>query len=199
MSTATSVDRRVEKYLAQMRAALRGMPEGEIEDILRELRTHIADLSEPDGRGTEEALKSLGDPVELAKTYRAENQMAQAECSGSPLVILLGLRNATRSRLGRVTATALYFLGYINVLLLWSAAVERLLSPSRAGLWYVPGDWRSITLVTFDNPPAGARELMGWWLVPTAALLGWAVKVVTDRIARWWIGRVRRQRELREV
>lgn len=190
---------KIESYLAQVRVALRGLPEPEVEDILQELRSHVVDQSGSDGRHVAEALKSLGDPVELAWTYRADNEMVHAECSGSPLVILQGLRHATRTRPGRVTATALYFFGYINVFLLWSAAVEKLFSPSRGGLWYVPGDWWSLSLVTLGDPPRGARELLGWWLVPIAVLVGWGLKVVSDRTAQWWIGRYRRKKESREV
>lgn len=199
MMTATGIESTIESYLARVRAALRGMPEREIEDILRELRTHIADLSEPDGHGVDAAIRSLGHPVDIAKTYLAENLMVQAECSGSPLVILQGLRHASRSRRGRLLVTALYFFGYINVFTLWAAAIEKLLAPSRGGLWYVPGHWSSISLITSGSPPSGARELLGWWLVPIAVLVGWALKVVTDRIAQLWIGRYRRQKESREV
>src|SRR5262249_50003842 len=164
-----------------------------IEDILRELRSHTIEL-EQEGRTVDSALQSLGDPVDLAGTYRAETQMARAECSGSPLVILQGLRHASRSGLGRVTATALYAFGYINVLTVWAAAIDKLFAPSRVGLWYVPGKIWSFALVTSGNAPEGAHELLGWWLVPIAALAGWAVRYVTDRTARWWIGRYRRSK-----
>jgi len=194
MATAAGTDPKIERYLARVRAALRGLPEREIEDILRELHSHTIELAEQEGGTVESALQSLGDPVDLAGTYRSENQMARAECSSSPLVILQGLRHASRSSRGRVTATALYAFGYINVLMLWSAAIEKLLAPLRVGLWYVPGQIWSLALVTSGDAPEGARELLGWWLVPIAALVGWAVRSVTDRTARWWIGRYRRSR-----
>jgi hypothetical protein len=152
MSVAVGTETKIESYLAQVRVALRGLPESEIEDILRELRSHVVDQTGGDEQRVPEALESLGDPVELAWTYRADNQMVHAECSGSPLVILQGLRHATRSRLGRLSATALYFFGYSNLFMLWSAAFEKLFSPSRAGLWYVPGNWRSLNLIIFDAP-----------------------------------------------
>lgn len=199
MASASSTESRIESYLVRVQAALRGIPEREIDDILRELRSHIADLSGPDGRGADAALRSLGDPVNLARTYRAENQMVRAECSGSPLVILQGLRHVSQSRLGQIIATSLYLFAYINVGVLWAAAIEKLFAPSRGGLWYVPGDWSSITLVIEGNPPAGAREVLGWWLVPIAVLVGWALKMVTDRIAQWWIARYRRQRKAMEA
>jgi hypothetical protein len=190
----TRTDPRIDGYLARVRVALRGLPERNIDDILRELRSHLDELVEKEGSGVEAALQSLGDPVDLAETYRSENQMVRAECSGSPLIILQGLRLATSSTLGRVSLTALYVLGYFGMGALWAGALEKLLAPSRGGLWYNPGDFWSLTLAVGDNPPAGARELLGWWVVPIALLAGWGVKYVSDRIAQWWIGRYRRSR-----
>ncbi len=83
--------------------------------------------------------------------------MARAQCSGSPLTILQGLRYATKGTLGRLTVTALYVLGYFGMGTLWAGALEKLLAPSRGGLWYIPGDFWSITLVVGGNPPAGPR------------------------------------------
>lgn len=197
MPTAISVNPRIESYLARVRAALHGLPERETEDILRELRSHIVELAGNEGFGVEAALRSLGDPVDLAKTYRAENQMVRAECSGSPLVILQGLRHASQSRWGAVVATSLYAFGYINVLTLWAAGIEKLLAPSHGGLWYTPGNIWSVTLVTGSDPPAGARELLGWWLLPIVLIVGWILRYATDRIAQGWIGRYRRTKASR--
>ena len=189
----------IERYFARVRVALRGLPEREIEDILRELRSHVDELAGKEGSGVEEALRSLGDPLDLAQTYRSQNQMVRAECSGSPLVILQGLRSASRGTLSRVTGTALYVLGYFGLGTLWAGALEKLLAPSRGGLWYTPGDFWSLTLLVGGNPPAGARELLGWWVVPMALLAGWGVKVVSDRTAQWWIRRYRRSIASREI
>ena len=199
MTTRVEAGPRIESYLARVRVALRGLPESEIEDILRELRGHIVELAGEEGPGVEAALQSLGDPVNLAKTYKTENQMVRAECSDSPLAILLGLRHASRSVWGRVTATALYAFGYINVLTLWSAAIEKLFAPSRTGFWHIPGTLWSFVLVADGNAPAGAHELLGWWLVPIALAVGWTLRYVTDRTARWWIGRYRRSKASREA
>ena len=190
MTPTAGTDGKIESYLARVRTALRGLPERETDDILRELRSHIDELSAEDG--VEAALRSLGDPVDLARTYRAENQMLRAQCTGSPLVILTGLRRATRSGLGRITATALYFFGYSNALTLWAAALVKVFAPARGGLWYIPGHPGSITLVIEAYPPPGARELLGWWLVPLALVLGWAIRRLTDRLAQAWIRRYRR-------
>lgn len=183
---------RIDSFLARVRIALRGMPEREIDDILRELRSHVEELAGNEESGIEAALRSLGDPLDLARTYRSENELVRAQCSSSPLVILAGLRHATMGRLGRTTLSALYVLGYFAMGTLWAGALEKLLAPSRGGLWYTPGDFWSATLVVGGNPPAGARELLGWWVVPITLLAGWGVKYVSDYLARWWIERYRR-------
>jgi hypothetical protein len=199
VTASTGTEPKLETYLARVRVALRGLPERDIDDILRELRSHVNELVGKEGSGVDAALQSLGDPLDLAQTYRSENQMVRAQCSGSPLIILQGLRHASRSTLGRVTATALYVLGYFGMGTLWAGALEKLLAPSRGGLWYTPGDFWSITLVVGGNPPADARELLGWWVVPIALLAGWGVKYVSDRIAQWWIRRYRRSKASGEL
>jgi hypothetical protein len=188
---------KVDSYLTQVRAALHGLPEGQVDDILRELRGHALELAE--AKGVEAALNSLGDPVDLAKTYRAENQIIQGECSGSPLAILLGLRHASRSRAGRLLGTVLYVFGYTNVLTLWVAAVDKLFWPSRTGLWVTSTDWRSLELVTNGNPPAGTREVLGWWLIPAAILAGWILRYFIDRVARWWLRRYRHSKSASQL
>lgn len=199
MTTAASADPKIESYLARVRVALRGLPEREIEDIIWELRSHAVELAGEEKAGVEAALRSLGDPIDLARTYRSENQMVRAECSTSPLVIVQGLRHASKTGLGRVTATALYAFGYINLLTLWAAAIDKLFAPSRTGLWYTPGRIWSLTLVTGGSQPKGARELLSWWLVPVALLIGWSVRYLTDRIAQWWIRRYRRLKQTQEA
>lgn len=199
MIPAAGAEPKIDSYFARVRVALRGLPEREIDDILRELRSHVDEVAGKEGSGVEAALQSLGDPLDLAQTYRSQNQMLRAECSGSPLVILQGLRYASGGTLGRVSATALYVLGYFGMGTLWAGALEKLLAPSRGGLWYTPGDLSSITLLVGGNPPAGGRELLGWWVVPITLVAGWGVKAVSDWIAQWWIRRYRRSTASRVV
>jgi hypothetical protein len=189
MTKKDSVESKVESYLDRVRTALRGLPERQIDDIMRELRAHAIELAE--GKGIEAAFASLGDPVDLAKAYRAESQIVRAECSSSTMLIFLGLRHAGRTRTGRFLATLLYVVGYVNVVALWLAAGDKLFFPSRTGLWYLPGDWKSLALRTSDSPPPGAHELLGWWLIPATIFAGWILRYLIDGVARWWLRRYR--------
>jgi uncharacterized membrane protein len=195
MTPHADSESRIDGFLARLRAALRGMPEREIDDILREIRSHIAEVSEAEGSDVEKAIRSLGDPVDLATTYRAENLMVRAECSGSPLVILQALRHASRTRAGRFTATLLYVFGYAAVIAFWREAVHRLFVPARTALWYTPGSAWPFTFVSGGSVPAGSTELLGWWLIPAIIAAGWAVKYAVDRVAKWWLRRYRRGSE----
>ena len=193
----TRTDSRIDGFLSRLRAGLRGMPEREIDDILREIRGHIAELSEAEGSDVDAAIRSLGDPVDLAKTYRAENLMVQAECSGSPLVIVQALRHASRTRAGRFTATLLYVFGYATVIALWREAVHQLFAPARAGLWYTPGSAWPLTFASGGAVPAGSRELLAWWAIHLALVVaGLAVKYAVDHTARWWLRRYRHSKPL---
>jgi hypothetical protein len=197
MTKQASPESRIDVYLARLRAALRGMPEGEIDDVLREIRSHITELSEAEGSDVEAAIRSLGDPVDLATKYRNENLMVQAECSGSALVILQALRHASRTRTGRVTATALYLFGYANVVTLWGAVIEKFLAPDRTGFWLETGvSWGARLIVNGDADP-GSREILGWWLVPAALVGGWVIKYLIDHLAQAWLRRRRRSKESR--
>jgi hypothetical protein len=189
MTKIHSVESRVESYLDRVRTALHGLPQPQIDDIMRELRAHAIELAEE--KGIEAAFASLGDPVDLAKAYLAESQIIQGECSSSTLRILLGLRHAGRTRAGRFLATVLYVFGYVNVVMLWMAAADKLLFRSRTGLWYLPGDWKSLALRTNDSPPPGAHDLLGWWLIPVAIFAGWILRYLIDSGAQWWLRRYR--------
>jgi uncharacterized membrane protein len=149
----------IDSYLTKVRTALGSLPEPEIEDILRELRSHAQELAAT--QGMDAALRSLGDPVDLAKTYRAGNSKARSACSNTPLMILQGLRKASRGRTQRVAVTALYVFGYAYVVFLWVAALEKL----------------------------GAAPRTGWVSVAADLAAGVLLKYLVDMIAHWWIHR----------
>jgi len=148
-----------DNYLVKVRSALGGLPEPEIADILRELRSHAEELAAT--QGVDAALRSLGDPVDLAKTYRAGNFNGRTACSNTPLMILQRLRTTSRSRTQRIGVTALYVFGYAYVVFLWVAAVEQL----------------------------GAAPRTSWLSVTADLAAGVLLKYLVDMIARWWIQR----------
>ena len=182
-----------EQYLEEVRAALRGMPAGEIEEILLELRGHIAERSatEPDA---EAVLRSLGDPAELARQYRTDHVAERAECGGSPLAVLHSLALLRGRRLGRWLVLAVTLFGYVWAIAFGAAAIEKIFSPRDVGLWQDPGrEW--LLRLRIDGPgPAGSRELLGWWLVPLGLATCVLLLYYTKWFGLWWIRRFRNAR-----
>ena len=180
----------IERYLDRVRRELSGMPAQEVEEILLELRGHIAERSAPNG-DVEGTLRSLGDPDDLARQYRTDRVAAKAECSESPIVILYSLMLLRRGRFGGWAALALAAFGYAWALVIGAAAIEKILSPHDVGLWWRPGSF-GLPRLTVDGPgPPGTRELLGWWIVPAGLAACVVLLFATKQFARWWIRRSR--------
>ena len=180
----------VERYLDRVRAALRGLPPRDIDDIVLELQGHIAERSGPEGDPAD-ALRSLGDPLELARQYLAESMGARAECSRSPLVMLHSLLLLRRGSPAGWTVLALAAFGYAWAIALGAAAIEKLISPRDVGVWLGPGA-PSLPRLTVDGPgPVGYREMLGWWFVPLGLATCVALLFLTRRFGLWWIRRAR--------
>jgi uncharacterized membrane protein len=102
----------VDAYLTALRKQLAGLPAEDVEEILRELRGHIAERAaesdlEQNGRPVAEILRQLGTPEEIGSLYRAEALAAHARASFSPaLIIRATVRWATRTAVGFLTFLA---------------------------------------------------------------------------------------------
>lgn len=183
----TPEDPTVERYLERVRASLRGMPATEIDEIALELRGHIAERTSLGG-DTGTVLRSLGEPEDLARQYRTDKAAERAECTGSPFVILNGLRLLRRRSPSGWAALLLAGLGYAWAFVLVSAAIEKVLSPHDVGLWVGAG----LPRITVDGPgPSGTREILGWWFVPFGLAAGAGLFFLTRHFALWWIRRSR--------
>ena len=189
--TRAGPDSDVERYLDRVRTALHGMPEAEIDEIVLELRGHIAERLDA-GDHAAAALCSLGDPVALASEYRTDRITTQAECTASPIAVLHSLLLLRRGSFMGWLVFALAAFGYAWALALGAASIEKVLSPHDVGLWYAPG---TMPRLMIDGPgPAGTRELLGWWFVPLGLAAGAVLFFLTRRLGLW---RIRRFRETR--
>jgi hypothetical protein len=185
-----SVNLDVERYLDRVRASLPGMPVPEVDEILLELRGHIAERM-GSGGNIESVLLALGEPEDLARQYKTESVATRAECGGSPIVILHSLLLLRRGRFRGWAPLALTAFGYAWALALVAAAFEKILSPRDVGLWYRPGTV-SLPRLTVDGPgPPGTHELLGWWFVPAGLLAGALLFFLTQQFGLWWIRRSR--------
>jgi len=193
---------RIEAYLARLRVQLRGINDQDVREIVAELRSHILDNSGVSGEvtagGVGETLAALGTPEELASEYMADNLLAQAEVSRSPVRILGSLfRWASLSAAGFFVfmgSIVGYFLGVAFIL----CALLKPVHPRTAGLWIFPAAHDStISLrLGFGSAPAGGRDALGWWIVPIGLVVGCGLVMLTTRFALWCVRQYRRSRVL---
>jgi hypothetical protein len=195
-------EQKIEAYLARLRKHLRGIDEKELHEILEELRGHILDRSTVSGEeasadAMDRTLAALGTPERLAGEYLADNLLAQADMSRSPLRVLQILfRWASLSVAGFFVflgSIVGYFLGAALIL----CALLKPVHPQTAGLWRIPAgaDGSAFSLrLGFGSAPPGASDVLGWWIIPIGLVVGWALVMLTTRFGLGCARRLRRSR-----
>ncbi|HSC07686.1 MAG TPA: hypothetical protein VLD59_12745 [Steroidobacteraceae bacterium] len=200
MNTDLSSEREMESYLKQLRTSLRALPADQVEDIVREIRSHLIDSAGTsaagDGRQVNEAIARLGDPAALASAYVMDHLALNAQATRSPLLLLrLVSLWATRSFEG-IVALVLAVLGYAIALIGLGCALVKPFTPDRIGLWveHVPPDDYSFQLGRVAMPPSDAHELLGWYIIPLGLIVGALAFTATTR---YLLAKVRKYRRTR--
>ena len=125
-----------DEYLSRVRRAMAGMQPSVRDDILRELRSHIADASAANGGNVEAALARLGPPEEVGRGYRHVYGYGRAVRIGFvivgillavPTVPVLGITEEAFAPYGLSTLLLVALIGW----LLWVSTV----AGSRVGLY----------------------------------------------------------------
>ena len=190
--SASDAQQRVETYLGRLRVRLRGINDLDVREIVEELRFHILDKAGVSGEvtaaGVDAALAALGSPEELASEYLTDSLLARAEVSRSPVQILESLlRWASLSVAGFFVLLGSilgYFFGVVFVL----CALVKPFHPQTAGLWVFrdsTGNLVTSLRLGFGSPPAGGRDVLGWWIAPIGLVVGCGLLMLTTRFALW--------------
>jgi len=170
-------------YLSRLRTALAGLPAPEVEEILREFRSHIVERQEVEGQSNSQRIfGELGPPEGIAALYRTDALVARARLTLSPLLVLKAVsRVATKSLLGFVSLMLALF-GYLTgAAFLW-CAVMKPIWPQRIGLWV--SDHR-FSMGDMVDRGAHAQELLGWWIIPIGLICGLVIILLTTLLLRW--------------
>jgi len=188
-----TMQRRVDSYLAELRRCLGELPPEEVHDILQEIRGHILERAEASGELTEERLveilKALGRPEEIAPLYQVDSVVAKARSSSSPRLVLRAIRRWSLVSAWGFVLFVVGVVGYATGFSMVLAGFAKIVLPHEVGAWVHPGGFN---LGTTTSP--GAREVLGWWLVPVGVLGGTFVVLGTARLLRWTLrfARIRR-------
>ncbi len=179
---------RMERYLLRFRLALGNTPEAEKKEIVSDIRCHIAErVDESDQTAVEaltQTLDALGSPESLAQIYRAEGLLNRAAAGSSPWLLVRATFVWALTGIEGLFALLALFVGYATALSFLACAVLKPIFPDHVGVWVDP------PLFTFGviySPPA--RELLGYWIIPIALVIGVSLLVLTTRCGRWLIRR----------
>ena len=198
VNLAQSAQKKIDRYLQDLSAALRALPTEQASDIVKELRSHIVEKATASGDMTpavvDSVLTDLGRPEDLASLYLTDDLQVRALASRSPLLILRSLfRWASISFAGFFVLMG-SLLGYFLAAALVACALLKPIHPLTAGLWLIPNgaDYEISIRLGFGSVPSGGRDLLGWWIVPIGVAAGFGLFFLTARFGLWSIRRLRR-------
>lgn len=105
-----------EEFIAELRKALYGLSENEIEDILYDYNEHF-EIGASKGKTQEEIAMELGNPKNIAKSYRVNAKITKAEKNPSPSNLIKALLAAMTLGFFNLIFVLGPFLGVIGLLL----------------------------------------------------------------------------------
>lgn len=179
----------VDIYLAALRKQLAALPAEDVEEILRELRGHIAERAAESERGRHttsvaEILRQLGTPEQIGSLYSADAIVAHARETFSPaLIIRTTLRWASKTVAGCM-ASLVGLIGYSIGAGLILCAVLKPFLPNDIGLWLNSSDG---FVLGVEVPRPHGHELLGWWIIPYGLGVGVAFILGTTVFLRWML------------
>ena len=187
----------VETYLAVLRHSLRGMNSAEREEIVLEIRAHLHD-SLQSGSNVATVLARLGAPAELTAQYRENSLLERASRTHTPWEMLRTTMHLAKISGEGFLCFVLAILGYGSGAAMVLSALLKPIFPAQTGLWVGSGVFRfgyqaidaagnplgEIGLFMPTRNGSSVHELLGWWYIPVALLLGALLIWGTTKILR---------------
>lgn len=191
------IQTRIDSYLMNLRRCLRELPPEDVNDILREIRSHILDRAEAAGELTDERiveiLKALGRPEDIGPLYESEVMITRARASFSPTLILrMTMRWAMSSLFGLIVFIAGLF-GYGVAAGFLIAAILKPFIPDQVGMWIHSNGLFTIGAV---SPAPNVHEVLGWWIIPIGIVVSAVFTIGTTRLLRSMLRYARTSRHL---
>lgn len=202
----TPKSKAVETYLEELRSALADLPQPGVEEMIRELRVHIADRTSQNPDAAID-LTWLGDVSEITSEYRAQASVTRIAAGRYPWEMLGGAFQWARASFLGAIIFSLALTGYLTAIVCLLCGAFKALHPNAIGLWttgrrlllgllqtqdsafqvvgVTAGLWPPTFVVgTVGRLEAKPAELMGWWLIPAALAAGIVTALFVTRLVR---------------
>ena len=182
-------DAQIKTYLGNLSKHLGRMPQGERAEIIAEIRAHLEQRTE-EGR-LDATLKAMGSPSQCAREFYEQAQIRAALQHGGMSKTMDTLVNfATKRVLGAIGLLASSIL-FIFAISFGVIAIAEIIAPQHVGLWLTGSN--SFYLFGFTNSPPGHEftEILGFGIVPLAAILAVVSVAAGHAIGRSCLMRMR--------
>ena len=177
-----SAQKRIEAYLADFKAGLKGLPAADRNEFVSEISAHIRDSVEA-GRSIDDVLSQLGPAKELAAQYREALWLDRASRTISPWFMLQGVFwLAKTSALGFI-CFVVALIGYVTGSGMIFTALLKPFMPQQVGLWVGPGVFDfgirvagkmqgGAGMAMAIAPNSQVHDVLGSWYIPVALTIG---------------------------
>jgi uncharacterized membrane protein len=150
-------------YLARVKAGLKRIDQGQQQEILAEIHSHLTDRIEQfkqqgSIRPTEDALAAMGDPDEISVQFAEEDVVRAASRSHFPWVLLRAASRLVFTGLRGALVFTAGLIGYLAGIGFTAAAVAKVIVPARVGFWVGP---QTGVIWGYPANTSGAHELAG--------------------------------------
>jgi uncharacterized membrane protein len=199
MTLTDAGEARIRGYLFMLERSLRTFVAPEMAtDVAREVESHIRERVEessalPNERDAlERLLREFGTPHRIAQAYSIELVVEEAVSTGrlgatARAVCSLAMNTVQGFFVGLGVLTG-YMVG-VGALLV---ALLKPIFPNNVGVLFTDGEFRGIGAQIWLPPHSEAR--FGWIVAAAFAIVGSALLVLTHRLARTYLERVRERR-----
>lgn len=200
MNLSSTGESRVRGYLYVLERSIRAAVSPQLAaDAVREVESHIRErVAESPGLpnerdALEEILNRLGPPTTVARAYSVEMMFEEASTGGRISAVMRTLFHIAGTGIAGFFGAMALFVGYCFGFGFLSMAVLQPLFPANVGLWVRNGI--PVSLGAQFPAPDDAVLIGGYWIIPLALAAGIATLVMTHRLARRWIEKLRTKNE----
>ena len=186
----------LENYLQKLKEVLRPLPEKEKDEIVLEIKGHIQErmAQSSQAEGESEALKSslarLGRPEQYGSEFVTDYLLSQGIEKKKAGMVFKGLLRWGCNTLVGFFYSLFFFASYLISASFVIIGIMKPIFPGKVGFFLKNGALQNIGLVMDAADRSNLQEVLGYWIIPVALVIGIAWFFVTT----WLLKKVIRNR-----
>jgi hypothetical protein len=181
-----------DQFFFRVTTICRPLSENHRQEIVFEIKDHLYESfkhqpGNSEVQKLESAIEKFGIPEDIVRPMVADHQLETAGRTMNPRSVFLGLFFNMSRGVRAVLTSLLFGIGYLVSLIFLLVAIGKPFNPDGIGLFALSGGGYALGL--YDQQPAGATELLGYWIIP----LGISVAVAGYWVLTRLVSRKRKQ------